>query len=270
MRSVTVDDQGDGETLVDYTPGGPEAGQRPGAARCDDFLTAMTATPLNTSVARQFLTSESSSSWVPERGTLVYGSHRLVSPPAAARSRLQLRDVVELDGRGTWLGDPTAGGARLHAAPGQGGRRVADQPPARPADHPAVALRDAVPAVLPLLLRQVRPGAGPRAGLRAARRAGAHPARRRPARGPRGRTCAGWSARSCPAAPPLDDISVPVSRDGTAEVPLSDEVLDVDDDQLRLLFAQIGLDARPDRRRGADAGHRGRHPASTCRAPAWT
>ena len=37
----------------------------------------------------------------------------------------------------------------------------------------------------------------------------------------------------------LDGISVPVSRDNTAEVPLSDQVLDLDDDQLNLLFAQL-------------------------------
>ncbi len=61
---------------------------------------------------------------------------------------------------------------------------MADQPAAEPAAHPAVALRDPVPAVLPLLLRQVRPGAGARAGLRAARPAGADPAGGRPARGP--------------------------------------------------------------------------------------
>jgi hypothetical protein len=42
-----------------------------------------------------------------------------------------------------------------------------------------------------------------------------------------------------PAGASLDGISVPVSRDGTAEVPLSDEVLDVDDRQLGLLFAQL-------------------------------
>ncbi|MFL6132467.1 MAG: LpqB family beta-propeller domain-containing protein, partial [Nocardioidaceae bacterium] len=43
-----------------------------------------------------------------------------------------------------------------------------------------------------------------------------------------------------PSGTSLDGISVPVSRDGTAEVPLSDAVLDVDDQQLNLLFAQIG------------------------------
>ena len=37
----------------------------------------------------------------------------------------------------------------------------------------------------------------------------------------------------------LDGISVPVSRDNTAEVPLSDQVLDLDDNQLNLLFAQL-------------------------------
>ncbi len=47
-----------------------------------------------------------------------------------------------------------------------------------------------------------------------------------------------------PAGTRLDGISVPVSRNGTAEVPLSDEVLDVDDRQLNLLFAQVAWTLR--------------------------
>src|SRR5690242_21937782 len=81
VRSVTAEDQADSETLVDYTPGGPKKGSEP-VPLVDNWLKAMTATPLNTSVARQFLTSDSRPGWVPERGTLVYGSHTLTSLPS--------------------------------------------------------------------------------------------------------------------------------------------------------------------------------------------
>ena len=107
VRSVTAEDQADTDTLVDYTPGGPKKGSEP-VPLVDNWLKAMTATPLNTSVARQFLTSESRPGWVPERGTLVYGSHSLTGLPGH-KVRLHLSDVAALDDRGTWLGDPTGG-----------------------------------------------------------------------------------------------------------------------------------------------------------------
>ncbi len=239
VRSVTSEDQGDGETLVDYTPGGPKPGSAP-VPLVDNFLTAMTATPLNTFVARQFLTSESSSSWVPERGTLVYGSHRLVSLPHG-QVGLQLRDVVELDGRGTWLGDPSGGAGRTYTLRlvKEGDEWRISHPPNRliiPQSHfetqyqqyflyffdksaqvlvpePVYEPRglQAPTLLVTGLLR------GPEEGLR------------------------GVESTFLPSGTALDGISVPVSRDGTAEVPLSDDVLDVHDDQLNLLFAQLGL-----------------------------
>ena len=50
---------------------------------------------------------------------------------------------------------------------------------------------------------------------------------------------AGVEGTFVPRGTRLDGISVPVSRDNTAEVPLSDQVLDLDDNQLNLLFAQL-------------------------------
>ncbi len=54
-----------------------------------------------------------------------------------------------------------------------------------------------------------------------------------------GRGLLGVERTFVPARTRLDDISVPVSQEGTAEVPLSDEVLDLDDEQLSLVFAQL-------------------------------
>ncbi len=72
VHTQTVGDQSDSDALVDFTPGGPKPGSGP-VPLVNNFLRAMTATPLSTHVAQQYLTSGSSSSWVPERGTVVYG-----------------------------------------------------------------------------------------------------------------------------------------------------------------------------------------------------
>ncbi len=61
-----------------------------------------------------------------------------------------------------------------------------------------------------------------------------------------------------PKGTSLDGISVPVSREGTAEVPLSDQVLEIDDDQLATVYRAARLDARAGAGRTAGAGDRGR------------
>ena len=97
LREQLVDD-----TPVDFTPRGPDPGMPP-AAIVRGFLDAMRATPLNTSVARQFLTSESSTAWLPEEGTVVYDA---ATPSLRSGNdvRLELTDTVRLDRRGAWLG----------------------------------------------------------------------------------------------------------------------------------------------------------------------
>ncbi len=107
VASRSVTDRADDENLFDYTPAGPRAGSAP-VPLIESFLTSMTATPLNTLVARSFLTSSARRTWVPDRGTVVYGSEQLVRR-SRNRVTLVLRDVVELDDRGSWLGDPTRG-----------------------------------------------------------------------------------------------------------------------------------------------------------------
>jgi hypothetical protein len=238
VQSIRSGDGGDAETLVDYTPGGPKAGSAP-VPLVDTFLTAMTATPLNTFVARQFLASESSRSWVPERGTLVYGSQQLVGEPGG-RVRLLLRDVVELDDRGTWLGDPTGGRGLsydLRLVREDGEWRIS-RPPNRliiPRTHFETQYEQYLlyffdksgQVLVPEPVYVPRGLQAPTlllAGL---------------LKGP-ARDLLGVERTFFPANASLDGISVPVSRDGTAEVPLSDEVLDVDDEQLNLIFAQIG------------------------------
>jgi hypothetical protein len=238
VKSKPGQGAGEVEPLVDYTPGGPKAGSAP-VPLVDNFLTAMTARPLNTFVAREFLASGSSSGWVPERGTVVYGSRRLVSEPGG-RVGVVLDDVVELDDRGTWLGDPTGGrGLRydLRLVREDGEWRVT-APPNRlliPRTHFDTEYQQyllyfydkSAQVLVPEPVYVPRGSQAPTllvAGL---------------LKGP-ARDLVGVERTFFPARASLDGISVPVSRDGTAEVPLSDQVLDVDDQQLNLLFAQIG------------------------------
>jgi hypothetical protein len=224
------------EAPFEYTPGGPERGDtRDDIVR--GFLTAMTATPLNTFVARQYLTTESSSSWVPEKGTVVYGTQERST--TAAGVRLALTRTVELDGRGEWLGDPTDGKGlsyRLRLVREKGQWRISG-PPDRliiPQAHFETRFQQYFlyffdKSAQVLVPEPVYLPVGPQAptllmaGL---------------LRGP-DRDLIGVERTFVPARTVLDDISVPVARDGTAQVPLSNDVLDLDDENLDRVFAQV-------------------------------
>jgi hypothetical protein len=236
VKSVSVEDDADGDTLVDYTPAGPKKGTAP-IPLVDNFLTSMTATPLNTRVAREFLTSSSRDRWVPERGTVVYGNQQIVSR-GRGRLVLRLRDVVELDGRGAWRGDPTGGHGhdyRLRLVKQDGQWRI-DRPPDRlliPRAHFDTQYQQFLMYFVAKGARVLVP---------------------EPVYVPRGRQAPtllvasllkgprpdlGAERTLVPKGTSLDGISVPVSREGTAEVPLSDQVLDLGDDQLSTVYAQL-------------------------------
>lgn len=237
VRSVTVSDTGDGETLVDYTPPGPERGS--GRSRLvDSFLTSLTATPLSTRVAREFLAAPDGPGWQPERGTVSYGSQQLVKGPGGGLT-LQLRDVVELDGRGAWLGDPTGGRGRdyrLRLVREAGQWRISN-PPDRllvPRAHFRSQYQqfqlyffDETARVLvpePVFLPR---GRQTPTLLVAALLKGPEPELRDAVQ------------TFLPSDAHLDQLAVPVSRSGIADVPLGREVLDLDPDRLRRLFAQV-------------------------------
>jgi hypothetical protein len=237
VRSVAVNDTGDGEALVDYIPPGPERGS--GRVRLvDSFLTSMTATPLSTRVAREFLAAPGGRGWDPERGTVSYGSQQLVRGHGG-RFTLRLRDIVELDARGAWLGDPTAGRGydyplRLVRRAGQW--RIAN-PPDRllvPRAHFTTQYQqfqlfffdESARVLVPELVFVPRGRHAP-TQLVAALLRGPEPELR------------GVVQTFLPADATPDGLSVPVSRSGTAEVPLGREVLDMDAGRLRRLFAQV-------------------------------
>ena len=236
VRAAPDDVQVDDEGALDYTPGGPKAGATPGNI-VENFLTAMTATPVNTSVARQFLTDASSRTWVPEKGTVVYGGKQVLTDGAEVKVRLT--DTVQLDGRGQWKGDPSHGVGQLlslHLVKEAGEWRISDPPDALiiPTTHFASTFAqyflyffDKTAQVLVPEPVYVPRGAQASTVLVSGLLAGPD------------RSLLGVERTFIPARTQLDDLSVPVSLDGTAQVPLTDEILDLDDDQLSLAFAQL-------------------------------
>ncbi len=152
---------------------------------------------------------------------------------------LRLSDVVELDGRGTWLGDPTGGAGRDYTLKlvKEGGEWRISDPPDRliiPRSHFDTEYQqyflyffDKSAQVLVPEPVYVPRGLQAPTLLVAALLKGPAPALQ------------GVETTFVPRGTRLDGISVPVTRDNTAEVPLSKEVLDLGDDQLNLLFAQL-------------------------------
>lgn len=223
----------EGEAPVDFTPGGPQ----PGAAPVEivrGFLVAMQATPLNTSVARRYLTAAGSSSWVPEEGTVVYTSE--TRTVAGDDVRLSLTDTVELDERGSWLGAQGDAEFMLDLVLERGEWRI-ENPPDRliiPQTHFESRFHqyflyffDKTGEVLIPEPVYVPTGAQGTTFLTLGL-----------LRGPE-QDLLGVERTFIPARTTLDDLSVPVSPDGTADVPLSDEVLDLDDAALSKAFAQL-------------------------------
>lgn len=238
VRTEPVREQQEDEAPVDFTPGGPERGAAP-IEIVRGFLTAMQATPLNTSVARQFLSTESSTAWVPERGTVVYSTDSITA--LGQDVLLDLSDTVRLDGRGAWLG---ASGDATYTMDmvREGGEWRIDAPPDRlliPTDHFETRFQqynlhffDKSAQLLVPEPVYVPTGAQATTFLVTGMLRGPAP------------ELLGVERTFLPARTRLDDISVPVTPDGTAEVPLSDEILDLGNEQLTRAFAQLAWTLR--------------------------
>ena len=75
------------------------------------FLDAMTATPLQTRVARKYLTSAGQSVWEPEQGVVAYSGLRL--PHGTTTVRTRLRGADRIGPAGQWLGPVSRAASRL-------------------------------------------------------------------------------------------------------------------------------------------------------------
>ncbi len=81
------------------------AGPRPGESATDivvHFLDAMTASPIDPSVARAFLTEDAAAAWDPKQRTITYADKS--QPIGSSPIDVSLIGAQHLDGRGTWQG----------------------------------------------------------------------------------------------------------------------------------------------------------------------
>jgi hypothetical protein len=217
----------------DFEPAGPAPNASPTEV-VDGFLESLLASPVSTDVSEQFLTPQAQSAWRPDQRTVVYTDAGFT--PAGRRVRVSLDVYVELDRQGRWL-VPTMGRARsfaLRLVRVDGQWRIANPPDATvvPEQHfdlryrrfalaffdPSARLLVPEPVYLPwgvqapsqLVERLLQ---GPPRDLRQVERTFF----------PRGTAV---------------DISVPV-EDGTARVPLTAQVLDLERDDRERAVAQL-------------------------------
>lgn len=225
-----------------FSPPGPETGATPEQV-VSGFLTALQATPLSTTVARQFLTDRAVEEWQPERATLLYAEQDVEPPPVQSGREpvavpVTLRRVFALDDTGRWAGrqrEVEQSGLRLSVVRERGEWRVADPPDAMvlPLTHFenryarfAVFFADPSGSVLvpePVYLPQEGQTA---TQLVEALLAGPRGAERRVDRS---------------FVPPRSElvVSVPVDATGVARVPLTGELLDLGRRDLKLAAAQL-------------------------------
>lgn len=84
---------------ISFDPRPPQTGDSP-ADIVAGFLEAMKATPIRTTVARQFLSGEAADSWVPEQQIITYAE--LGTAVGETSVRIPLSEVNRYDDRGAW------------------------------------------------------------------------------------------------------------------------------------------------------------------------
>ena len=90
-------------------------GPQPGASATEivqGFLDAMQATPVQTTTARQFLSSEFADAWDPQRETITYGD--LTPPHGSTVVSVDLQGANRLDAQGAWQGTVGLSDSQLH------------------------------------------------------------------------------------------------------------------------------------------------------------
>jgi hypothetical protein len=222
-----------------FAPPGPGKGDSPTQV-VKGFMLAMTAVPLTTSVARSFLTETAQPVWNPNESTVVYQSSAIDLVPDGVR--VTLGDAEHLDSRGGWLGGvgPGEGRLDLRLVRDGGEWRIANPPDAVVVPEWYLDSRFA-PVNLYFFDQTNRVLVPERIYL------------------PRGEQRASTLVRALLAGPgdglaevtrtafPRGtqlDLSVPVGPDGTAEVPLSEQVLRLSRSRLNRVVAQLAWTLR--------------------------
>ena len=268
VTAATDAEPGSTSAPFDFNPPGPRPGASPEEVVLG-FLNALQATPATTQVAEEFLTGRAVTAWRPGRRTVVYDSEQLVSPAeedtdggGSARSRrtsvvLELTGTDVLDASGRWLREESGTGPerlvlRLRREGGEW--RLANPPDGVvvPETHFASRYRQYAlyyfdPTATALVPEPVYLPWGVQAPtqllaglLDGPPAAGVGPGRD----GTPGRSD-GAPAVARTYLPPGTRLGVGVPVvEGVADVPLSDEVLELDRDDLDLAMAQIAWTLR--------------------------
>lgn len=234
---LTSDDSG-----FPYDPRPPQPGEE-ATEIVRHFLDAMTANPVSTSVAREFLATRARDRWKPERRMITYGD--LAAPPVGTGEvTVRLRDANYLDARGAWQGRlPRAKSELTFSMTVEDAEwRIADPPDAMVVTdewfedrYRQVSLYFFDPTGNILV---PEPVFVPRGGQLATA------LMRGLLRGPGAGN--GVSRSFIPSGVALDDLSVQVSEEGLAEVSLSGEPGQLDPEGIELMTVQIAWTLRQD------------------------
>ncbi len=112
---------------ISFDPRPPRAGE-PTSAIVAGFLEAMKATPISTTVARQFLTREAAEAWVPDTQIITYAE--LGTPRGSTAVRVPMTDVNLYDASGAWQRTVATRGLSLGLVQEDGEWRIDDVPDA--------------------------------------------------------------------------------------------------------------------------------------------
>jgi hypothetical protein len=112
---------------ISFDPRPPQDGETP-AEIVDGFLEAMKATPISTTVARQFLSREAADTWAPEQQILTYGD--LGTSAGEMSVQVPLSDLNLYDARGAWEGSRASSELDLGLVQEDGEWRIDEVPDA--------------------------------------------------------------------------------------------------------------------------------------------
>ncbi|MCW2738286.1 LpqB family beta-propeller domain-containing protein [Nocardioides sp.] len=112
---------------ISFDPRPPRAGES-AAEVVAGFLEAMKATPIRTTVARQFLSREAAEAWIPEQQIITYAE--LDTPEGDTSVRIPMKDVNLYDAHGSWQRTQAVRGLRLRLVEEDGEWRIDEVPDA--------------------------------------------------------------------------------------------------------------------------------------------